>query len=277
VSEGRVRVYRSEKRRLYWRKVSRDGHGLAGKANETGESRPTPPLGEILGAWHLDWSTVRMDLPKGRGLCLDLGCGSGRERAKIESKGWTWVGFDIDPARGGAMLVGDAGKLPFEDHCFEVVLMRQVLEHLPQPWIALKEVQRVLKPGGYVLGSVSCLEPLHDVNSYFGFTHRGLNRMLKDCDFVDIGIHPGLNAFSLMARSWLGHLLGPRLGERLGFFCVRVSFVTMLSLYLPLRRLWNLGRRGGVGGDFQRTLRWLVGEAPLEFAGHLIFQARRVP
>lgn len=43
---------------------------------------------------------------------------------------------------------GDAHQLPFEDQTFEVVYGRYVLEHLQDPQTALKEVYRVLKPGG---------------------------------------------------------------------------------------------------------------------------------
>ncbi len=43
---------------------------------------------------------------------------------------------------------GDAHQLPFENETFDVVYGRYVLEHLQDPSTALKEVYRVLKPGG---------------------------------------------------------------------------------------------------------------------------------
>ena len=153
-----------------------------------------------------------------------------------------------------------------------MVLVWQVLEHLPQPWKVLYAVNCVLKPGGWIVGSASCLEPLHDVSSYFGFTHKGLKQMLADCGFVDIQIRPGINAFSLITRNWFRHLLGSQWGERVAFVLVRASLLSSLSVYLFLRGAWNFLRRGKLGADYNQTVRWLGEDAPLEFAGHLVFK-----
>ncbi|MCJ7791416.1 MAG: methyltransferase domain-containing protein [Dehalococcoidia bacterium] len=229
----------------------------------------------IFSSWAFNWDDARFNLPQGSGLCLDVGCGDGHHRDWVETLGWTWVGLDLDITRGGAIVVGDALQLPLADGSFEMVLLWQVLEHLPQPWTALSEVSRVLKSGGRVVGSVSCLEPFHDVCQYFGFTHKGLERVLADCGFVDIEVRPGLNAFSLIARSWLRRLLGAHWGEQVAFALVRISFVCSLQTYLILRRGLNLLRRGRLGMDYLNTVQWLTKDAPIEFAGHLQFLAHK--
>jgi len=99
--------------------------------------------------------------------------------------------------------------------------------------------------------------------------------MLADCGFVDIKIRPGINAFSLIMRSWFRHLLGSKWGERIAFLLVRASFISLLVVYLFLRGAWNFLRRGRLGADYKQTVRWLGENAPLEFAGHLTFIARK--
>ena len=49
----------------------------------------------------------------------------------------------------------DVLSLPYDDQSFDVVMAAHVLEHLPDPQSALKEMNRVLKPGGMVFVCVT--------------------------------------------------------------------------------------------------------------------------
>lgn len=53
-------------------------------------------------------------------------------------------------------------ELPFDSNSFDVVVMGEVLEHLPYPKISLAEVVRVLKVGGFFIGSVPLAYHLKD-------------------------------------------------------------------------------------------------------------------
>lgn len=66
------------------------------------------------------------------------------------------AGADTDPAiAGNANLtdaaVADLGHLPYEDGVFDLVFSKYVFEHLDRPLAVLRELRRVMKPGGHLL------------------------------------------------------------------------------------------------------------------------------
>lgn len=106
----------------------------------------------------------------GGGAALDLGCGPRDQAPPLEQLGFRYVGMDyMNPA---ADILGDAHALPFADDSFDCVLSYAVLEHLHNPFVALAEIARVLRPGGWFVGTVSQGEPFH--SSYFHHTPWGL-------------------------------------------------------------------------------------------------------
>jgi SAM-dependent methyltransferase len=71
------------------------------------------------------------------------------------------ITVDIDP-KSNPDIVADAHALPFEDGTFEIVILREVLEHVRDPRQVLSELHRVLKPGGQLLLSTRFLFPIHE-------------------------------------------------------------------------------------------------------------------
>ncbi len=101
---------------------------------------------------------------------LDLGCGPRDQAGPAGHYGLEYAGVDFDsPA---ADLLADGHALPFRAGTFDAVLSYAVLEHLYNPFVALGEVARVLRPGGVFFGTVSQGEPFHD--SYFHHTAFGV-------------------------------------------------------------------------------------------------------
>lgn len=119
-------------------------------------------------------SEIHFRLPKG-GAALDLGCGPRDQAAPLQHLGFEYVG--IDYSNTSADFLADAHALPFAPESFECVFSYAVFEHLHNPFVAISEVHRVLKPGGWFIGTVSQGEPFH--SSYFHHTPWALISLLQ--------------------------------------------------------------------------------------------------
>jgi len=97
----------------------------------------------------------------GNGRILDWGCLYGQMTYLLERRGLTVVPFDVEGSRRPRTLcelVGrtpmysqDPVKLPFETASFEAVLSSGTLEHVADPEASLREIQRILRPGGHFI------------------------------------------------------------------------------------------------------------------------------
>jgi SAM-dependent methyltransferase len=95
---------------------------------------------------------------------LEAGVGMGRVMKHYHKRGVTIVGMDYEPecikrlSQQDASLqlyVGDVNDLPEPDATYDVIVAFGTLSNLPDPRKALKEFNRVLKPGGIVVASVT--------------------------------------------------------------------------------------------------------------------------
>jgi SAM-dependent methyltransferase len=98
---------------------------------------------------------------------------------------------------GAIDYVCDAAQVPVADASFDVVVCTEVLEHLPRPDAVLREMARILRPGGRVvltapLGSGIHQEPHH---YYGGFTPWWYGRFLDEAGFGDIDIQANAGSF----------------------------------------------------------------------------------
>lgn len=87
-------------------------------------------------------------------------------------------------------IVGDIHNLPFEDNSVDAIICIAVLEHVEEPQKAVREMYRVLKPGGYCYIYAPFLFYYHPMKGYYGdfyrFTRDGFEYMTKDFSKVEI-------------------------------------------------------------------------------------------
>lgn len=163
------------------------------------------PYATISGRWGADLM-ARLPRAAFKGArCLEFGCGDGQARPVIESLGYRWTGIDI---AGDAVTTRcDGHKLPFRDEAFDLVVTVAVFEHLYDPFQAARELYRVLKPGGAVVGTTAFLEHFH-ANSYFHMTHLGVQRIFSLAGFQVEGLWPTWHFSQALAAFWVPNQLG---------------------------------------------------------------------
>jgi len=139
---------------------------------------------------------------------LDLGCGKGdsvdyfrAKNPKIE-----WIGLDIQSSpevesrkrNDVKFFTFDGTNIPFKDEFFDIIYCNQVFEHVEKLRELILEAARVLKKGGFLVGSTSHLEPFHSL-SICNFTPYGFSLLIKGSSLKIIEIRPGIDVFTLIS------------------------------------------------------------------------------
>jgi SAM-dependent methyltransferase len=89
------------------------------------------------------------------GRLLDVGCGAGTFLRAARRSGWEAVGVEVSAtaaehnrAEGFEVFNGELAEARYPEGEFDVVVLSEVLEHVPEPREMLREVLRVMRPGG---------------------------------------------------------------------------------------------------------------------------------
>lgn len=229
---------------------------------------PSGPYGralpEVTGTQY--WSDMLRKLslpPKAR--VLEYGCGNSSLRRTIEGLGLTWSGLDISDSMEATarrdttgITYYDGRIIPFDDETFDAVISVQVFEHVYDPGLALGEISRVLRRGGYLVGSTSFLEAYHSDSTYT-YSPSHFCRLIEQSGMDVVVVSPGIDGFALLMRRLVRAFGGRDEAGSWPFF--RHSS--------PLNRLIEqCGLRQGVSAQQVNALK-------LELAGHFHFLAQR--
>jgi SAM-dependent methyltransferase len=78
-------------------------------------------------------------------------------------------------------VICSALGLPFDAEVFDTVVSTEVLEHVPEPLLALREMRRVLKPAGRLVLSAPMYWPRHELpHDFFRYPYDGLLHLVKE-------------------------------------------------------------------------------------------------
>lgn len=201
---------------------------------------------------------------------LDIGFGSGYLLKAAAKLGWGVFGQEVsrpavEQARsfGFEVFHGDLVEAEYPDSHFDVVTASEIIEHLPDPGVVLREVARILRPGGLLWATTpfarslsfrlmklewSILSPPEHVQLY---SKQGMRRMLEQAGFHDIKLKTyGLNPAEIVHfyRSKLGGKhpnpdgfnrveAGYELNERLMRSPVKRKIKSVLNATLDFARL----------------------------------------
>lgn len=135
---------------------------------------------------------VRNWLPSICGRVLDLGCGTRPFESDIMCYADEYVGVDWDNSLHECKPDIEANlnnPLPIESSSFDHIVSFEVLEHLCEPEVMLKETFRVLKSGGEIVITVPFQWRIHEPPwDYFRYTRYGIEHLLSKSGFLKINI-----------------------------------------------------------------------------------------
>ncbi len=200
-----------------------------------------------------------LGLPPGARV-LDAGCGSGRNMVELQRYG-SVTGIELSSPsvqaareRGvGEVLEGSVLELPFADDSFDLAVSLDVVEHLEDDVAALRELRRVVAPGGRLLVTVPAYQWLWSRHDVINHHHRRYSRT------------------TLVAAA-----------QRAGWECERATHFNSLLLppAIAMRAVESLSRNGnGSSLDLwipPQPLNWGL-QQPLNLEAALIGRGIRIP
>lgn len=122
------------------------------------------------------------------GLVLDAGAGDGPYRHHFDHAHYEAADFQKVPGKtySGNHYICDLAEIPVADDCYDAVLFSQVLEHIAEPDAVLRELLRVLKPGGRIWASAPLFYEEHEQPyDFYRYTQFGLLRLFEEAGFSD--------------------------------------------------------------------------------------------
>lgn len=186
-------------------------------ARETGLCRLSNSAVDISHDYFLHYRSLFADLQKAsvhaRGKLLDIGCGNKPFEKMFNGNVTRYIGCDVAQSSDSrADVICLATQLPFKDASYDTALITQVIEHVPDPQMLLREAFRVLENNGTLILSGPMYWPLHEKPyDFFRFTEYGLQYLLENAGFSKIEIVNNGGKWALCGQVLIHSITGSRL------------------------------------------------------------------
>ncbi len=185
--------------------------------------------------------------PYARGVLLDVGCGQRRHEGIFLPVVERYIGLDYPPvssavwaAAGGARGVdigADGQYLPIADAAVDTVLCTQVLEHVAEPAQLMRELARVLKPGGHAIITAPQEWGVHqEPYDFYRYTRYGLTHLAEQAGLRVLFVRARGGFWAMMGQRWSAYLYDStcrrlrRGGQRAAFLATAIAVLPLVAL-----------------------------------------------
>lgn len=194
--------------------------------------------------------TISLIIKYVNGKHIDIGCGDMPFKMLIEKQVTQYDTLDTEKRAENVTYIADVCNMDMiKDATYDSAICLQVLEHVADPFKAMREVNRILKKGSVLVCSVPHLSRLHEEpHDYYRYTKYGLEHLFKSSGFRVVSITPTGGLFC-----FLGHQLSsiillsvwhiPIL-KNIAFWLNKwaiVKFFTLLDSLLDKNKIFALG------------------------------------
>ena len=210
-------------------------------------------LSPVYPQWFFESRRLRKSLP-GKALVVDVGAGNSR---------WSESTINVDlMPYPNVNVVAQADCLPFATDSVDVVTTIAMLEHVPDPWAACSEINRILRVGGKAYVYVPFIQGFHAApHDYQRFTRPGLEVALAGFEIERCENFGPTSGLIWIVAEWLSIVLS--FGSRGLQRSLAMVFMTVLS---PIKFL-DAALRHFPGSENIATGFLLVGRK-VQAAGH---------
>ena len=163
------------------------------------------------------------------GKILDVGCGNKPYESLFNASPENYIGCDVVQSSGNRVdILCMATDIEADEASFDTVFSTQVMEHVDNSDLMMKECNRVLKPGGtFILSVPLCWELHEEPYDFFRFTKYGLQQLCQRNQFEVIEILPNGGKWAAISQMNINMIYSTFKKKNLLVKCMKFLFINL--------------------------------------------------